>query len=214
MYRILLVDDHELFRSGMKKILAESADMEVIGEVESGEEAFDFINQSQPDLVLMDIHMPGIGGIEATRKIVRKFPQVRVIVVTATSEDPFPNQLLDAGARGYISKGCPADEMFDALRAVMRGEHYISNKVARKLTLAKFMQRGESSPLSQLTAREMQVMLMITQGSGNQEISDKLFLSPKTVSTYRHRVFEKLEVSNDVELTHFALRYGLLDDQV
>jgi len=130
------------------------------------------------------------------------------------SEDPFPNQLLDAGARGYISKGCPADEMFDAIRAVMRGEHYISNEIARKLTLAKFTNRGASSPLSKLPAREMQVMLMITQGRSTQEISDKLFISPKTVSTYRHRLYEKLGVSNDVELTHFALRYGLLDDQV
>jgi two-component system invasion response regulator UvrY len=160
----------------------------------------------------MDVNMPGIGGIEATRKILHAAPTVRVIAVTVLSDEPFPNQLLDAGARGYISKGCGSDEMLKAIRTVMRGEHYISGDVAQKLTIASFRNRGESSPLSTLSAREMQVMLMITRGQGTQQISDALFLSPKTVSTYRHRLYEKLDVSNDVELTHLAIRHGLLDN--
>jgi two-component system invasion response regulator UvrY len=159
----------------------------------------------------MDINMPGIGGIEATRKIVQHAPQVRVIVVTMHSEEPFPNQLLDAGARGYLSKGCSADEMLAAIKTVMGGQHYISGEVAQKLTLANFRRGNEPTILSKLTAREMQVMMMIIGGQTNQQISDALFLSPKTVSTYRHRLFEKLGVTNDVELTHLAMRYGLLD---
>jgi len=156
--------------------------------------------------------MPGMGGIEATRKILKIAPQVKVIAVTVLSDDPFPNRLLDAGARGYISKGCGSEEMFEAIKMVMRGHYYISSDVAQKLTLANFRNGGESSPMGALSAREMQIMLMITSGQSTQAISDTLFLSPKTVSTYRHRLFEKLDVSNDVELTHLAIRHGLLDN--
>jgi two-component system invasion response regulator UvrY len=159
----------------------------------------------------MDLNMPGMGGVEATRRIVQSAPQVRVIAVTVFNDDPFPSQLLDAGARGYISKDNGSEEMFDAIRAVMRGQHYISSDVAQKLTLAKFRSGGESSPFNTLSAREMQILMMITRGQGTQQISDSLFLSPKTISTYRHRLFEKLDVANDVELTHLALRHGLVE---
>ncbi len=138
-------------------------------------------------------------------------PDVRVIAVTALSEDPFPNQLLDAGARGYLSKGCPAEELFKAIRDVMRGNHYISSDVAQKLALGNMLSQDEDPPLKKLSPREMQVMMMIVQGQGNQQISDALFLSPKTISTYRHRLYEKLDVSNDVELTHYAIRHKLIE---
>jgi two-component system invasion response regulator UvrY len=186
--------------------------MVVVGEFASGEEAIDAVRADPPDLILMDVNMPGIGGIEATRKILQFAPDVRIIAVTVLSEEPFPNQLLDAGARGYLSKGSSSEEMFEAIRAVMQGRHYISGEVAQKLMLANFRNRGESSPLSALSAREMQIMMMITRGQGTQQISDALFLSPKTVSTYRHRLYEKLAVSNDVELTHLAMRHGLLEN--
>ena len=212
MIRIILVDDHDLFRAGVQSILREHEDLVVVGEYATGEAALHAVREAPPDLVMMDINMPGIGGIEATRRIVRHAAQVRVIVVTVHSEEPFPNQLLDAGARGYLSKGCSADEMLAAIRSVMQGQYYISGEVAQKLTLANFRRGDEPSLLDKLTPREMQVMMMIIGGQVNQQISDALFLSPKTVSTYRHRLFEKLGVSNDVELTHFAMRHGLLDD--
>jgi len=212
MIRILLVDDHDLFRAGLSSILREQQGMLVIGEYADGEQAVEAVRKDAPDLILMDVNMPGMGGLEATRKILQIAPQVKVIAVTVLSEDPFPNQLLDAGARGYISKGSPSEEMLEAIRMVMRGRHYISSDVAQKLTLANFRKGGEASPLGKLTAREMQVMMMITSGQSTQDISDTLFLSPKTVSTYRHRVFEKLDVSNDVELTHLAIRHGLLEN--
>lgn len=212
MIRIVLVDDHDLFRAGLRSILQNQDGMVVIGEYVSGEDAIKAIRAEPPDLVLMDVNMPGIGGIEATRKILQIVPDMRIIAVTVLSDDPFPNQLLDAGVRGYISKGSGSDEMLEAIRTVMRGRHYISSDVAQKLTLANFRNRGESSPLSTLSAREMQVMMMITRGQGTQQISDSLFLSPKTVSTYRHRLYEKLDVSNDVELTHLAIRHGLLEN--
>ena len=212
MIRIALVDDHDLFRAGVRSILDTQEGMVVVGEFASGEEAIKAVRADPPDLVLMDVNMPGIGGIEATRKILQFAPDVRIIAVTVLSEEPFPNQLLDAGARGYLSKGSSSEEMFEAIRAVMRGQHYISREIAQKLTLASFRNRGESSPLSTLSAREMQIMLMITRGQGTQQISDSLFLSPKTVSTYRHRLYEKLDVSNDVELTHLAMRHGLVEN--
>jgi len=211
MIRIHLVDDHDLFRAGVRSILQQQEGLLVLGEYANGEDAVQAVRNDPPDLVLMDVNMPGMGGIEATRKILKIAPDVKVIAVTVLSEDPFPNQLLDAGARGYISKGCGSDEMLEAIRMVMHGQHYISGDVAQKLTLANFRKGGESSPLSTLTAREMQIMMMILQGQRNQQISDALFLSPKTVSTYRHRLYEKLDVCNDVELTHFGIRHGLVD---
>jgi len=171
----------------------------------------DFVRREVPDVVLMDVHMAGIGGIEATRRIQRIAPEVKVVALTALDQEPFPSRLLDAGARGYLTKGCPADELIQAIEQVMRDEHYISNDVAQKLSLSRWVNKGEASPVAKLSPREMQVMLMITQGKSNQEISDSLFLSPKTVSTYRARIFEKLGVKNDVELTHFAMRHGLID---
>jgi len=211
MIHLLLVDDHALFRSGMKSVLAEAGDIEVVGEVSDGEAAVAFVRESPPEVVLMDINMPGIGGIEATRRILHVAPEVHVIAVTALSDSPFPNQLLDAGAQGYISKGCPADELFEAVRSVTQGRHYICSDVAQKLALESVVGQAKDTPLNQLSPREMQVMLMVVQGQGNQQISDTLFLSPKTISTYRHRLFEKLGVANDVELTHFAIRHHLVE---
>lgn len=211
MPQILLVDDHNLFRSGMKSILESRPGMEVVAEAGSGEEAVELVRKSPPELVLMDINMPGIGGIEATRRILRIEPGTRIIALTALDDEPFPSQLLDAGAMGYLTKGCPAQELFTAIERVMRDEHYLSNDIAQRLSLSSLANKGESTPLAKLSAREMQVLLMISQGKTNQEISDSLFLSPKTVSTYRTRLFEKLGIHNDVELTHFALRHGLVE---
>ncbi|MCB1828819.1 MAG: response regulator [Chromatiaceae bacterium] len=210
MIRVLLVDDHELVRTGFRHILDGSDNVDVVGEAKSGEEALVKVKSSNPDLVLMDVNMPGIGGIEATRKIKRLFPSVQVIAVTIHSDTPFPEQLHDAGALGYVTKGCPAEELFEAIQTVAGGKPFISNEVSKKLTLARINGRSPETPFSKLSQREMQVFLMITQGHKTQEISDSLCLSPKTVSTYRHRLFEKLDVKTDVDLTHLALRFGLI----
>lgn len=210
MINILLVDDHELVRTGLKSILETSPDLRVIAQAENGESAVKLARELSPDLILMDINMPGMGGIEATRKIKRYLPKIPVIAVTVHEETPFPEQLHDAGALGYITKGCPADEMFEAITAVMAGRPFVSQNVSKKMTLARLTGLEPDSPFSDLSQREMQVLLMITQGKKNQDISDNLCLSPKTVSTYRHRLFEKLNVETDVELTHLALRHGII----
>jgi len=211
MIRVILADDHALFRQGIRGILGLAGDIEVIAEAPSGEEALRLVRADPPDLVLMDLNMPGIGGLEATRRLNHHHPEVGVIVVTAVDESPFPSQLLDAGARGYVTKECETDELIKAIRTVARGGHFLSSDVAQKLALRGVGGRGTDSPLSRLSARELQVMTMIVRGQDTQEISESLFLSPKTVSTYRIRIQEKLSVRNDVELTHFALRNGVID---
>jgi two-component system invasion response regulator UvrY len=213
MIKVLLVDDHELVRTGFRHILEDEQEIEVVGEATSGEEAIDRVRELNPDLVLMDVNMPGIGGIEATRKIRRANPGTQVLAVTVHADTPFPEQLHDAGALGYLTKGCPADELFEAIRTVARGEHFISMDISKKMTLARFAGVEPDSPFSKLSQREMQVLLMITQGHKTQDISDSLCLSPKTVSTYRHRLFEKLNVETDVDLTHMALRYGIIGNK-
>ncbi|OOZ34628.1 UvrY/SirA/GacA family response regulator transcription factor [Solemya velesiana gill symbiont] len=213
MIKVLLVDDHELVRTGFRSILDGDNTISVVGEAVTGEEAVEKARQLEPDLVLMDINMPGIGGIEATRKIRRMMPETQVIAVTVHVDTPFPEQLHDAGALGYLTKGCPADELFEAIKTVAAGRPYISSDVSKKMTLASFSGVDPESPFSKLSQREMQVLLMITQGHKTQDISDSLCLSPKTVSTYRHRLFEKLNVETDVELTHLALRYHLIGNK-
>jgi two-component system invasion response regulator UvrY len=182
----------------------------VVGEAESGEDAVIKAKQLKPDLVLMDVNMPGIGGIEATRRVRRQNPATQVIAVTVLSDAPFPEQLHEAGALGYLTKGCPAEELFRAIKMVASGRPFISNEVSQKLTLAMLTGSNPDSPFDRLSQREMQVLLMITQGQKTQFISDSLCLSPKTVSTYRHRLFEKLDVETDVELTLLAIRHGLI----
>lgn len=210
MIRVLLVDDHALVRSGIRRILDDTRGIKVVAEASTGEEAIDQVREHQPDVVLMDVNMPGIGGLEATRKLMQSHQGLRVIVVTIHVDEPYPTRLLEAGASGYLTKGCGVDEIVTAIRAVDQGDRYIGADIARQLALS-MLPGGERSPFDKLSQREMQVMLMVTQGHNIQDISDRLCLSPKTVSTYRYRLYEKLGVSNDVELTHLAMRHGMIE---
>lgn len=209
--RVLLVDDHALVRTGIRHILDEAPGIEVLAEASSGEEAVDLARSEKPDVILMDVNMPGIGGLEATRKIAAAAPDVKVIVVSVHSTDPYPSRLLEAGAQGYLTKDCSGEEIVTAVKRVHQGERYLAADIARKLA-DSLLSGNKGTPLDQLSQRELQVMLMIIQGHSVQVISDKLFLSPKTVSTYRHRLFQKLDVENDVGLARFAIRHGLLED--
>jgi two-component system invasion response regulator UvrY len=212
MIGVLLVDDHKLIRTGIKLILEQTADIRVLGEAASGEEAVERARALKPHIILMDVSMPGIGGLEATRKLAMSLPETRIIVLSAQTAEPFPMKLMEAGASGYITKDSAEDEIVTAIRRVHAGERYISAEIARSLAL-QAVNRSSGSPFDQLSQREMQVMIMATKGHSVQEISDKLHLSPKTVSTYRSRLFEKLGVANDVELTRLALRYGVIEDE-
>jgi two-component system invasion response regulator UvrY len=211
MITVLLVDDHELIRTGVRGILDNAPDIEVTAEASTGEEAVDIVKQTPVDVVLMDVNMPGMGGIEATRRVLRVNPDLKVIALTVLDDDPFPTRLHEVGAMGFLTKGCPADEMLRGVRAVYNGHHYIASEVARKHTLTEWHGQGDN-PFKQLSSRETQVLLQILEGQKNQEISDILSLSPKTVSTYRQRIYDKLRVNNDVELTRLAYRHGIISD--
>ncbi len=210
MIKVLLVDDHDLVRLGVKRLLQDANGIKVIGEASTGEEAIKLMRELSPDVVIMDVQMPGIGGLEATRKMIRYNPMVRILALTVCEDEPYPSRLLQAGAAGYITKGCTAEEMLKAIRLLYAGDRYISPEIAQQLALKRFSPQ-EKSPLDALSERELQIMLMITQGQKVQQISDKLCLSSKTVNSYRYRIFEKLGIKSDVELTLLAVRLGVLD---
>ncbi len=210
MIRVVLVDDHQLVRTGIRRILSEAEEIEVIGEADSGEQALDVVRQLQPGVVLMDVYMPGIGGLEATRKLLRIAPELKILIVTIYGNEPYPSRLLEAGALGYLTKDCSTQDMLSAIRTVARGERYICSGIARQMALSGL--EGQSkNPFAKLSQREIQVMMMITEGRKLHEISEALCLSPKTVSTYRYRLYEKLGVGNDVELTRLAIRFGMIE---
>ncbi|WP_114418820.1 response regulator [Marinospirillum perlucidum] len=210
MIRVLIVDDHDLIRTGIERMLEDAEGIDVIGQATDGEDAIQQTRDLKPDIVLMDVKMPGIGGIEATRKICKVNPETEVIGLTASGDDTFVQMLLQAGAKGYLTKGSSFEEVVRAIRLVSAGQHYVDPTVASSL-IARDPEKKNANPFSQLSDREMQVAMMIVSCQKVQEIADSLFVSPRTINTYRYRIFEKLEVRNDVELTHLALRHKLVD---
>ncbi|WP_312920223.1 response regulator transcription factor GacA [Stutzerimonas nitrititolerans] len=211
MIRVLVVDDHDLVRTGISRMLADVDGLQVIGQADSGEIAIRKARELKPDVVLMDVKMPGIGGLEATRKLLRSYPDIKVIAVTVCEEDPFPTRLLQAGAAGYLTKGAALEEMIQAIRMVFAGQRYISPQIAQHLALKAFQPQSNGSPFDLLSEREIQIALMIANCQKVQTISDKLCLSPKTVNTYRYRIYEKLTITSDVELALLAVRHGMVD---
>lgn len=210
MVKILIVDDHELVRAGLKGILAGSTHYQIVGEAETGEQALLLSKQLQPDLILMDINMPGIGGLEATRKLKQANADIKIIVLTMHKDGPFPSNLIKAGAKGYITKDCGVEETLTAIEAVMKGNTYISNEVAQQLAVG-MLTSGSQNPFEVLSARELQILMMILQGNKIREIAEILNLSSKTISTYRYRLFDKLQVKNDTEMARLAIQYGIVD---
>ncbi len=212
MINVFLVDDHELVRTGIRRIIEDVRGMNVAGEADSGEEAVKWCRTQHPDVVLMDMNMPGIGGLEATKKILRFNPDVKIIVLTVHTENPFPTKVMQAGAAGYLTKGAGPDEMVNAIRLVHSGQRYISPEIAQQMALSQVSSNSDN-PFKDLSERELQIMMMITKGEKVTDISEQLSLSPKTVNSYRYRLFSKLGISGDVELTHLAIRHGILDTE-
>ncbi len=213
MIKVLVVDDHDLVRAGISRMLSDDPGVEVVGEACSGEDAIGIIRKVCPDIILMDLKMPGIGGLEATRKIKRLNDEIKIIVVTACSDDPYPARVMQSGASAYITKGADMAEMIRAIRVVYSGQRYISPEIAQKLALKPFDDSEEGTVFDRLSEREMQISTMIVNCMKVQDISDKLCLSPKTVNSYRYRIFEKLNITSDVELTLLAVRNGILDTE-
>ncbi len=211
MIKVLVVDDHHLIRLGLCGLLREVSCVGEICEAASGEEALERVRGEAPHVVLMDIRMPGMGGLEATRRIVHNHDAVKVIVVTAFNNDVLPNKLLKAGAAGYITKNADGEEIAQAIKVVMAGSVYVSPSIAQQMVVSGLRPGQESSPLGQLSQRELQIAQMITSGYRAAEVAGILNISPKTINAHKYRIYDKLSVTNDVELTLAAVKYGLVD---
>jgi DNA-binding NarL/FixJ family response regulator len=224
---ILLVDDHELVREGIASLLNDAPDIVVIGQLSSGEEALEYISYTDsnelnsvdnstnniyqtPDVILLDARMPGLGGIEATRAILKQSPQCKVVAMSSVASGIIPSQMLRSGAKGFITKSVPVEELLKAIRVVNEGDHYVTPSVATRLAVDPFSADG--GLFDKLSRRELQIAQMLTDGKKVSQIATYLELSPKTVYSYRYRIFEKLGIRSDVELTILAVRHGLADD--
>ena len=211
MVKIMLVDDHDIVRTGIRLILEQITGVEIIAECADGHQAVLKAKELKPDVIFMDVNMPGLSGLEATRRITEYSADIRVIILTIHAENPFPKQLLDAGANGYLTKGCGADELQAALNKVHAGGRYIGSDIAQQMALSMLPGGDGSTPFDQLTNREMEVMMMIVQGKKAKEIGHILNINDKTVATYKYRVLEKLGIQNEVHLTRLAIRHGIVE---
>ncbi|PJK13564.1 two-component system response regulator UvrY [Lysobacteraceae bacterium NML07-0707] len=208
--QVFLIDDHVLVRTGMSLILKQEVDIQVVGEAASGEEALPMIRQLKPDVVLCDLHLPGISGLEITERLSKGSVDCKVIIVSVLEDGPLPKRLLDAGARGYLGKAGDAVELVRAVREVAKGRRYLGNNIAQNMALSAF--DGEASPFDKLSPRELEVAMLLVQGVKQDLIAKKLSLSAKTISTHKSRLFEKLSVEDNIALARLASQYGLSDD--
>ncbi|HET8744159.1 MAG TPA: response regulator transcription factor [Ramlibacter sp.] len=207
MIRVLLVDDHAVVRMGFRMLLA-TAQMEVVGEAESGEQACRDYPRLRPDVVVMDISMPGMGGLEAVRRLLAHSPQARVLALSAHDATPYAQRALAGGALGYLSKRSAPDALIEAVRTVARGERYIDAGIAQRIALAQV--EGETNPSDVLTEREFAVFIQLAQGCTVPQIAEQLKLASSTVGTHLYNIKQKLRVANQAELTLIGLRWGLI----
>ena len=212
--RILLVDDHAMFRAGIRALLESEERMSVVGEASSGDEAVDEVRALKPDVVVMDLSMPGSNGLEATRRIAALGLDTRVLVLTVHAEEEYLVPVVEAGASGYLTKTSADQDLIEAIRVVARGEVYLPPKATR-LLLQQYRSAESNSDLAdlhELSSREQEVLALTAEGFSSREIGKKLFISPKTVDTYRARIMDKLGLNHRSELVRFALRVGLLKE--
>ena len=212
--RVLVVDDHSVVRAGVRMLVDAQPDMEVVGEAAEGEEAVAKVGELMPDVVLMDIHMPGVNGLQATRQIKKRFPQVCVLALTMYDNEEYFFEMLSAGGSGYVLKNAAPSELVSAIRAVHKGGSYLYPTVARALVddyLGRVAAGGERTTYNVLTNREKGVLKLIAQGHTNRDMAEILHLSIKTVETHRANIMQKLGLHSRTELVKYALRKGLVD---
>jgi len=210
MIRIVIADDHEIVRAGLKQIISDDEDMEVLGESNNGENLIELVKKNDYDVVLLDLKMQGISGIDVIKHIKIIKPDLPIIVLSMHAEDQYAVRTIKAGASGYLTKETAAENLISAVRRVVSGGKYISPTLAE--TLADSIAGGGTErPHEKLTDREFQVMTMIASGKTVSEVGALLFLSVKTISTYRQRILEKMNMKNNSELTHYTIKNNLLD---
>ena len=211
--RVLVVDDHTIVRDGICALLGLAGDMEVVGEAANGREALDMVTKFMPDVVLMDIAMPIMGGLEATRRICKEFPRVKVLALTQYDDREYVFPAIEAGARGFVSKRAASSELVSGIRSVHRGDSFLSPSVAR--LLVEDYQQGASirkshDPYEQLTDREREILKLLAEGYTTQKIADMLVISPKTVDAHKTNLMAKLDIHNRIDLVKYALRKGIV----
>lgn len=217
--KIMVVDDQQLVRIGLVRLLDDMPDFTVVGSADCGEQALEKIGALSeqgaiPDVVLMDLRMPGIGGLETTRKLLRRFPQIKVVAVTACDAQPFPQRFIESGATAFVTKDADIGEVVQAIRTAAVGRRYLSQKIAQDMALTVLETRDENnalSPFELLSERELQIAMMVMKGIKTNDMAEKLVLSPKSVNTYRYRMFDKLKVRSNMELALLATRHGILE---
>lgn len=209
--RIILVDDHTITREGLRSLIEKQSDMEVIGEAQDGRKAVELMRKLQPDIVITDISMPNLNGVDATRQIVHENPKVKVLALSIHSNRAFVADMLKAGASGYVLKECTFDELVEAIRTVINGGVYLSSKVAGVVVsdYVQHLARDAESPLGILTERERQVLQLIGEGKNTKQIALELHVSTKTIEACRHKIMEKLDVHSIADLVKIAILGGL-----
>jgi len=214
--KILLADDHAIVRHGLAESMMKEEDMEVVGQAKNGLSAIDMVREKTPDVVVMDISMPDINGMDATREILRDFPKVKVIALSMHSAKKFVREMFKAGASGYLLKDCEFDELANAIRTVMKGKSYISPEITDVVvdSYVRTSTEDKSSVFSDLTKREREVLQLLAEGKTTKQIGLKLHISPKTVEAHRLRVMEKLDIDNVAQLTKYAIQEGLTSPEL
>jgi len=206
---VLLVDDHSVVRMGFKMLIDIEKDMQVIAEAETGEEGIIKFQEIKPDVVVMDITMPGIGGLEAIERIIAKDKNAKILVLSAHEDSVHPKRVLSAGAIGYLTKRSAAEELINAIRTVGSGKKYIESTVAQQLAITQLS--GENDPTEVLSDREFEVFISLAKGKSTNEIADTMCLSPRTVGTHLYNIKQKLNANNSAEIALIAIRCGLLE---
>lgn len=206
---VLLVDDHSVVRMGFKMLIDSEKDMQVIAEAETGEEGIKKFQEIKPDVIVMDITMPGIGGLEAIERIIAKDKNAKILVLSAHEDSVHPKRVLSAGAIGYLTKRSAAEELINAIRTVGGGKKYIESSVAQQLAITQLS--GENDPTEVLSDREFEVFISLAKGKSTNEIADTMCLSPRTVGTHLYNIKQKLNANNSAEIALIAIRCGLLE---
>lgn len=209
--KVLIIDDHALVRFGIRHVLDNAQGIRVVGEANDGQEAIELVRALEPDVILMDIKMPHMDGLEATRRLLRFNPKPNIIIISAYDDNLIVSRLLSQGVQGYITKDASEEEMLNAIRLVASGERFICSSLAQKLALNRYDEHF--SPFDELTSREVQIAKMFVNRSSAQEIAETLHISPKTVNTYRYRLYKKLNVKNDIDLVYLAIQHKFIDQQ-
>jgi len=207
--KILLVDDHAVVRMGFKMLIEAEADIKVIGEAESGEVAVKLFQELKPDIIIMDITMPGIGGLEAIDRILAKDKNTKILVLSAHEDSVHPKRVLNAGAMGYLTKRSAAEELIKAIKSVHQGKRYLEPNIAQQMAITQLS--GETNPIEILSDREFEVFMALAKGKSTNEIADTLCLSPRTVGTHLYNIKQKLNANNSAEIALIAIRCGLID---